>query len=135
MNHKVLKKHRIIIAGTRSFDDYSKLEKEVLLFIQQHHLPMNEIQIVSGACRGADQLGERFAENHNLPVKQFLADWSKGKIAGPLRNQEMAKYGTHLVCFWDGVSTGAKGMCRVAFKEGVKVKVVKYGRGESLTLF
>lgn len=130
-----MKQNRVIIAGTRIFNDYLKLEQEVLSFIDLHQLKLEDIEIVSGGCRGSDQLGEQFAEKFHLPIQRFLPDWSKGKIAGPLRNKDMAEYGTHLICFWDGESKGTKGMCKVALREGLKVKVVRYGKGESLSLF
>ena len=45
---------KVIIAGSRGFDDYQKLCKVCdHMFSQQ-----SEIEIVSGAARGADLLGE-----------------------------------------------------------------------------
>ena len=35
------------------------------------------IEIVSGTARGADALVEQYANEHDLPTKQFPADWDK----------------------------------------------------------
>lgn len=50
-------------------------------------------EIVSGGCSGADKFGERAANHYKLALKVFPADWNThGKAAGPMRNEEMAKY-------------------------------------------
>jgi hypothetical protein len=45
--------------------------------------------VISGACRGADTLGEHWAETVGIPVERHPADWAKGPSAGPIRNQLM----------------------------------------------
>ena len=53
--------NRIIIAGSRSFNDYATASSIISnLFSEFEFLP-NEIEIVSGHANGADKLGERFA--------------------------------------------------------------------------
>lgn len=95
---------RLIIAGTRSF---SSLNYTVQAAINHYNLDDVE-EVVSGGATGIDQLGETWADEMNIPVKQFLADWSKGKMAGPMRNKEMAAYGDALLLIWDGESKGSK---------------------------
>ncbi len=69
------------------------------------------ITIISGRAKGADRLGERFAQEHNIPIQRFLADWdTHGKKAGFLRNLEMAKAADILIAFWDGKSRGTQHM-------------------------
>lgn len=111
---------RIIIAGSRSFTDYHKFKQ-----IFSGLFPVvGYIQIVSGTARGADQLGERYAEKWNIPLKRFPADWDKhGKAAGHIRNQEMAEYADVLVAFWDGESKGTKSMIDKALKEKLETHV------------
>ena len=111
---------KTIVAGGRDFRDYALLIKE-----------LNKLEkikeIVSGTARGADKLGERYAINNNIPVKQFPANWDKhGKSAGYKRNEKMAKYAKRLVAFWDGKSRGTKHMIDIARKQGLKVIVVRY---------
>lgn len=116
---------KVIIAGTRDFNDYALLKKDVDYFLQDFN--PNKIEIVSGNARGADKLGERYAKEHNLPVKLFPANWDKyGKRAGYLRNQEMANYSDMLIAFWDEKSKGTRHMIDIAKKQGLTVIVVGY---------
>ena len=118
---------KVIIAGTRDFNDYAFLKKNVDYFLQGINPNSEEIEIVSGNARGADKLGERYAKEHNLPVKLFPANWDKyGKRAGYLRNQEMANYSDVLIAFWDEKSKGTKHMIDIAKKQGLTVIVVGY---------
>ena len=118
---------KVIIAGTRDFNDYAFLKKNVDYFLQGINPNNEEIEIVSGNARGADKLGERYAKEYNLPVKLFPANWDKyGKRAGYLRNQEMANYADVLIAFWDEKSKGTKHMIDIAKKQDLTVIVVGY---------
>ena len=128
-----MKELRIIIAGSRDFNDYELLKKEVLNILKQNNRPKDNVKIISGTARGADTLGERFAEEFGLEVKRFPADWDGlGKRAGYVRNSEMAKYSVQddndgmLIAFWDGTSKGTKNMIDLANKYGLEVHVAKY---------
>jgi hypothetical protein len=91
---------RVIIAGSRNFNDYKLLRSKLDFLLQNYNL--NDIEIVSGTAKGADQLGEMYAKEKGISVKRFPADWDKfGKSAGVMRNKQMAEYATHSVCFWD----------------------------------
>ncbi len=96
----------IVIAGCRNYTDYPKAE----IFISQcleNFSPCNKIIILSGGCRGADALGERYATEHGLPVIRFLPNWQRyGKRAGPIRNRAMVDACDAVICFWDGNSHG-----------------------------
>lgn len=124
---------KIIIAGTRTFSDYGLLRKTVLQFVKEKHMPKASVTIVSGKTRGADMLGERFAQEFGLEVAEFPADWDKyGKSAGYRRNEEMACYAAQpcgkgfLIAFWDGKSHGTKHMVDIARLRGIETKVVRY---------
>lgn len=109
---------KTIIAGSRDFNDYELVEKTLLKY-------SDITEIVSGCARGADSLGERFALEHSIPIKKFPADWNAyGKLAGYLRNEQMAYYGDRLIAFWDGQSKGTKHMIDLARKVGLEVEVV-----------
>jgi len=123
---------RVIIAGSRDFNDYAVLKHNVLkILIELSPTKQPEAEIISGTARGADQLGERFAKEYNYPIKQMPANWDKyGKSAGYRRNEDMALYAKEdngvLIAFWDGISKGTKHMIDLANKHGLKVFVVKY---------
>lgn len=89
---------RIIIAGSRSFNNYAIL-KEVLDSVISKH-DYKDIVIVSGGARGADKLGERYARENNYKITQFIPDWDTyGKPAGHIRNEDMAKNADAVVAF------------------------------------
>lgn len=93
MDQNVNAKVRVIICGGRHFKDYDRLESTMNDVMSKITPWCDVIEIVSGHCEGADQLGELYAKNHGLPCKVFPAQWKKfGKAAGPIRNSEMVKY-------------------------------------------
>lgn len=117
---------KLIIAGSRNFTDYERLEKEVIKFLKYNREYQGEpIEIISGCARGADKLGIQFGEKFGLEIHKMPADWNAhGKAAGHIRNREMAKIGTHCICFWDGKSSGTKGMIELAKKKNLKHEVI-----------
>lgn len=116
---------KLIIAGSRNFLDYDYLVK----VLNESNLINSVEEVVCGMARGADLLGKRFAEEHNIPVKEFPADWNKyGKRAGYIRNQQMAEYGTDVLVFWDGISRGTKHMTDISRKMGLPVSVINYNQ-------
>ncbi len=140
-----MKKFRVIIAGGRDFNDYELLHKELYNILFKLNMRyednlvayINQFEIVSGHARGADIMGEKFADEHDIKLKIFPAEWDKyGKSAGYRRNAEMAKYAVEgkeqgvigvLIAFWDGKSKGTKSMIDLAKRYGLdEVYVVRY---------
>jgi len=111
---------KIIIAGSRNFNDYNLLKSSCDNLLTK----FTNIEIVSGTARGADKLGERYAREKGYDIKEFPANWSLGKSAGYIRNDEMAQYADMLIAFWDGTSKGTKHMIDLANKRGIKVIVI-----------
>lgn len=112
---------RLVIAGSRDFNDYELLNKVLSPFVNQIDV------VVSGTARGADRLGERFAREHNIKLIRFKADWEfYGRSAGYVRNEKMAIYCTDVCVFWDGESRGTKHMMDLADKYGKPKMVIKY---------
>ncbi|QHJ85016.1 MAG: hypothetical protein [Bacteriophage sp.] len=121
---------RVIIAGGRDFSDSDLFDREVSKRLWSK-LDEGDVEIVSGCCTGADELGEEFAGYWDIPVKRFPAEWSKhGKSAGPRRNADMAIYAAEddgmLIAFWDGKSRGTKHMIDTAKRYGINVYTVRY---------
>jgi hypothetical protein len=113
---------RLIIAGTRTFNDYELLRKTLDGILKNYTGP---IEVVSGSAKGADKLGERYAASKGYKVSRFFPDWGNfGKRAGPVRNELMAKYSTHCVCFWDNISRGTKSMIDLAKKHNLNLRVI-----------
>ena len=113
---------RVVVAGSRSFDDYDKLAYELDVVLKGK----KNITIVSGTARGTDRMGERYAAEHGLSVDQFPADWGAyHKGAGPIRNKEMVQSADAVVAFWDGKSTGTKNIIDCAMAENLPCIVIK----------
>lgn len=119
---------RIIVAGGRDFNDYGLLKFEMDRIVNRacDRYSKEDIKIMSGKAKGADSLGERFAHEVGLEVKEFPANWNEfGQLAGPIRNREMAKHAASgtgegmLFAFWDGKSKGTKNMIDTANKYGL----------------
>lgn len=116
---------KIIIAGSRDFNDYELAKEKILYFVKNTFF--NQIEIVSGGARGADRIGEKFAKEYSLKMKIFPPDWqNKGKKAGILRNQEMADYADCLIAFWDGLSKGTMNMIEEMKKRNKPTRIVYY---------
>jgi hypothetical protein len=117
---------KLIIAGSRDFQDYWALERAVLDFLKRHRKGKDPVQVISGCARGADKLGEKFAERFGLETVLKPADWKKhGKAAGMIRNKEMAQIASHAILFWDGVSRGTRGMLEIAEGMNLTTEVVR----------
>jgi hypothetical protein len=115
---------KLIVAGGRDFDYFETLSIELDYL---RGLLTEEVTIVSGTAKGADSMGEKYAEQEALDVVKFPAYWNKhGRAAGYIRNSEMADYSDILLAFWDGESKGTKHMIDLAIKKGLMVKVVRY---------
>jgi hypothetical protein len=115
---------RIIIAGSRNFNDFKYLNDTMWDMFWKGGWEPWPMEIVSGGARGADKLGERWAEEQHIPVKLFIPDWEGlGKGAGFSRNIEMAEYADVLLAFWDGESRGTKHMIDSALFRGVGTHV------------
>ena len=128
-----MKELRVIIAGSRDFNDYKLLKKSAIEIITKKTMLPDLTRIISGGARGADTLGERFANEMGLEISRFIPDWDGlGKRAGYVRNAEMAKFAVEdgnygvLIAFWDGQSRGTKHMIDLAKRYGLEVHVVNY---------
>lgn len=120
---------KVIIAGTRDFDNYELLKQKMDKILAARVRNNEEIIIVSGTARGADKLGEKYARERGYTIKRFPADWDKnGKRAGYIRNEEMAKYADACVCFWDEASRGTKHMIDLATRYKLALRVIKYNK-------
>jgi predicted Rossmann fold nucleotide-binding protein DprA/Smf involved in DNA uptake len=109
---------KTIIAGSRTIEAYAAVEEAVKAS------GFEITQVISGCARGVDRLGEQWGYAHDVSIARFPADWKRyGKLAGPIRNKEMAAYADALIAVWDGKSTGTGHMIRTAKERGLHVFV------------
>ena len=107
---------KTIIAGSRSINSYAVVKKA----IEESGLEITEI--ISGHAKGVDSWGELYAQQNNIDLVIFPANWNKyGKSAGYKRNVKMADYADALIAVWDGVSKDTKHMIDIAKEKGLRV--------------
>ena len=127
MRNKMRPIKRVVIAGCSDYTNYDELKEYVDMCLSNIR-EENEIIIVSGGAKGADSLGEQYANENGFEVELHLADWDKyGRGAGPRRNKEMAEVSDFVICFWDGKSRGTKSMIEYAkqLNKPVRVKQIQ----------
>lgn len=113
---------KTIIAGSRGINDFAVVLDAIARAREDQEIKITEV--VSGGALGVDRMGERYAAQVALPVKQFLPDYERHKRAAPLiRNHEMGQYADALIAIWDGMSRGTEHMISTARKRGLKVYV------------
>ena len=116
---------RVIIAGCRDFNDYELLREKCDHMLSKKK-DTHKVIIVSGHAAGADALGEVYALERGYELETYPADWSRGRMAGPLRNEKMARVSDALIAFWDGKSRGTKNMIDLANMKGIPVRIIRY---------
>lgn len=110
---------KTIIAGGRDFNDSVYMEQ----CLEEHNIT----EVVCGKAKGADTQGENWGIAHNVPIKEFPAEWNRyGRGAGPIRNEQMGDYAEALIAFWDGRSKGTHNMIKYARNKGLHVTVYNY---------
>ena len=106
----------VLIEGCRDFNDYRRA-KQYIDFCISNIRSQYEITRISGGARGADALGEQYADENEFKVKRYLPDWEKyGRAAGPRRNKIMVDAADYIICFWDGESRGTGSTVKYAEK-------------------
>jgi hypothetical protein len=120
---------KVIIAGSRDNIEY----QDVLSAMGECPWSSEITEVVSGKARGVDTLGEQWAIENNISIKEFPADWKKfGRSAGIKRNEQMGDYADALVAVWDGESKGTKHMIDYSKNKGLKVFVYNLKDKKSL---
>lgn len=128
-----------MVAGGRHFSDYELTQRKLDSVLQE---TPGLIVIISGCCDrgthtftrkdgtkvyGADGLGEKYAEDRDLEVEYFPANWEKhGRAAGPIRNDKATDHADALVAFWDGKSKGTRGVIILAKIKNLKIRTIIY---------
>ena len=118
----------VIICGSRNYSNYEKLRDSCDYYLSGKIKSGEEVVIISGGARGADSLGERYAQERGLQCRVFPADWEKyGKRAGYLRNEKMAEIANACIAFPHAYSEnkGTEHMIRIARQRNLLVRVVE----------
>jgi len=131
---------RIVIAGSRDYNDYEKMETSWNNYLKREELKPEDVIIITGGAKGADTQAKKLAKEQGIKHRQYLPNWHEyGKKAGPIRNAEMIKNADRLIAFWDEKSRGTANTIQLAKRKGIPTLIIKtteeYAEAEQLTLW
>jgi len=113
---------RVIVAGSRLFDNYKLLKDTMDSFIGK--LPEEEkksLEFISGSAQGADIYGEVWEVNNHYLTRRF-------ELTSQEKLEEMVDYAAKdngfLIAFWDGKSSGTKKLIDLAHERNLNMKIV-----------
>src|SRR3954454_25070231 len=101
---------RILICGPRKWDVYLPVFCVVAGLYKKH----GRFTLIHGDAKGVDKLAAKAADQLFLDVDPYPADWSRGSIAGPLRNRQMLREGEPDLCVAIGYGRGTVNMTQQA---------------------
>jgi hypothetical protein len=109
------------IVGSRNFNDYKLLCTVITNWIKENG---SIKKIVSGGCKGADTLAEKYADENKIEFVVHNAEWDKyGKAAGPIRNKKIVDDVTHLIAFPEKISLGTANTIGLAKRKGIPISI------------
>lgn len=131
--------YKIAIVGTREFKDYSILKCIMTSLFSDIRI----LEIISGGAKGADTLARQYAEEKEIPLKEFLPDWDNishpdaivktnrwGKKydsrAGFRRNRLIIERADIVLALWNGKSKGTKNSIDIAEKLKKNLMIYNY---------
>lgn len=118
----------IIIAGSRDVVNKKYLEDITNAVVELGDLKPT---IISGTCRGGDQLGELWAKNQGVECIRMPAKWTVNgvfiKAAGYKRNVEMINVADAVIALWDGLSLGTSHTLKLAHNKRIPVIIIYTG--------
>jgi len=113
---------RVLVTGSRLWAD-GKLIHDALVEATAGAEP-GDVVVVHGACSGADWFAEQAAFALGMAVETHPADWSLGRRAGPLRNNDMVALGADIcLAFILDSSPGASHCVASATRAGIPVRL------------
>lgn len=112
---------KVLICGSRHYDNYDKVKETVKSLVDEH----GKIIIIEGGAKGADTLAKNAAIELGIEYREYKADWKRyGRAAGPKRNQLMldTENPDLVIAFHEDLESGkgTKDMLKRAEKAGVK---------------
>jgi hypothetical protein len=106
---------RVIVCGGRDYQNADAIGKALANAAPGKHT------LVHGAAPGADSIAAEIARVRGWEIEAHPADWTtRGRAAGPLRNQEMIDSGGDLVLAFPG-GNGTADCVRRARRAGIRV--------------
>lgn len=120
-------KLNLLIAGSRNFYNFSEANSIVLKSLCRKNL--SNIRIISGGARGADKFAELFAEQYNIELLIYKAEWDKyGRRAGMVRNLDLVKNADIAIIFWDKESSGTLNTISLIKEKGIPYLIIYFDK-------
>tara|TARA_Y100000385_G_scaffold154442_1_gene160192 strand:- start:3089 stop:3928 length:840 start_codon:yes stop_codon:yes gene_type:complete len=114
-------KKSIAIIGSKSFNDYNLLKSAMMPYIDKCD------NMISGYSKGADKLGEKWADEYGIKKLIFKPDYEKHKESAEIiRNKTIIDNSDLIFCFWDGLSKGTKYSIDLAQELGKDILIVRF---------
>lgn len=114
---------KLAIVGSRRYRDFFAFCKIVSKFV----VYLKVTHIVSGGCRGPDNMAEDYAKSTNISFSKHMPNWDlHGKAAGYIRNKKIVEDCDAVLAFWDGKSKGTKHTIDLAKAADKDVYIVNY---------
>lgn len=110
---------RVGIVGYRYYNNYERVKEELDKFNSECKIDL----IVSGGCIGVDTLGERWADENNIPKIIFHPNINLGASRFRIRDQKIVDVSSHLIAFPSNKGKGTQMTMRMADKKGIDKKV------------
>lgn len=116
---------KLIIAGSRDFTADEYVFAVMRPIFREHSIE----EIICSSDRGIDVLAKLWADEHNIPVREFPIERDKyGRPALRVRNEQMVAYGTDMLLFWDGKTPGIQHLLNISLKAGLPVRIHNFIR-------
>jgi hypothetical protein len=116
----------LAIVGYRNFNDYTKFVKHVDEYIKAINKPID--CIISGGCRGADTLAEKFASERKIKMMVLHPDWKTypppGYKAYIMRDQQIAAKCDFMIAFPSDAGKGTQHTIKFAQSLNKDTKVI-----------
>jgi len=114
---------RVIICGGRDLNEQDRgLMNAISCATKERQWKIETV--ISGAARGGDQIGERWAKRWDRKVERYPANWNKyGRGAGFVRNEQMAQVAEAVIALPGG--SGTAHMIKTARRLGLPVHIIR----------
>lgn len=114
---------RLLVTGSRDWEDYDVIRDRILGLYDNVGYPLT---IVEGGARGVDKMAAQVAIDNGLWLEEYPADWSKGRAAGIIRNQQMVDTKPdYCYAFIRNNSKGATHCANAAKKAGIPTVIFR----------
>lgn len=109
---------RLLVSGYRKYTDRKVILQEILDIFSQFPPDENHTIIHGGCLTGVDEVAHSLALEKGWVIEMYPADWSLGKCAGPIRNEQMITEGNpeFALLFVAPESKGTKNMIELLHK-------------------